>query len=146
MPICSVIRKPLGYMANSSTTCLQVSRPDGFCLSGYLTMHFSGICGILLWTVPLRLAYRSIPCTESSRHKLLALGSNSSYPDPVSNIQQRPRRPLHNGRLRGCRDSRPYLDDRILVHQTRDPTSPMHLVLCPWMGWYNRLLYLNGYL
>ena len=145
MPTYSDIRKPLGYMANSSTTCLQVSFANSFCLIGYLTMHFSGICGILLRTVPLRLAHRSIPRTESSRHKLLALGSNSSHLDPMSNIQQRPRRPLHNGRLRGCCDSRSYIDDWILVHQTRDSTSPMHLVLCPWMGWYNRLLYLHGY-
>jgi hypothetical protein len=99
MPICSDIRKPLGYMANSSITCLRVSLAGRFCLNGYLTLHFSGICRILLWTVPLRLAHRPIPCTESSRHKLLALGSNSSYPDTMPNIQQRPRRPLHNGRL-----------------------------------------------
>lgn len=145
MPTCSDIRKPLGYMANSSTTCLQVSLADSLCLDGYLTMRFSGICGILLWTVPLRLAHRSIPRTESSWDKLLALGSNSSYLDTMPNIQQRSRRPLHNGRLRGCCNSWSHLDDWILVHQTRDSTSPMHLVLCPWMGRYNRLLYLNGY-
>lgn len=145
MPICSDIRKPLGYMANSSTTCLQVSLAHSLCLNGYLTMHFSGICGILLWTVPLRLAYRSLPCTESSWNKLLALGSNSSHLDTMPNIQQRSSRPLHNGRLRGCRYSRPYINDWILVHQTRDSTSPMYLVLCPWMGRYNWLLYLHGY-
>lgn len=133
-------------MARSSTTCLQVSLADNFGLNRHLTMYYSGICRILLWAVPLWLAYWSVPCTEGSWNKLLALGSNSSYLNTMPNFQQCPCCPLYNGHLRGCCNSRPYIDDWLLVHQTRDSTPPMYLVLCPRLGRYYWLLYLDGYL
>ena len=37
-------------------------------------------------------------------------------------------------------------DDGFLVHQTRDPSPPMHLVLLPRLGWHHWILHLHGYL
>lgn len=104
----------------------------------------SDLCRILLRPISMRLAHRSLPCTESCWRQLSSMGGNGSRPDRLPNIPKCSRSPIHHGHIRGSCNPWPYFDDWILVHEARDPTPSMHLVFISWLGRHRWFIYLNG--
>lgn len=75
----------------NSTISLQVCVPqteEKKDATGSLTEHLSGLRGLFLWSISLRLAHRQISRSESYINQYLLLGAHAHYYDSKSKLLQ----------------------------------------------------------